>query len=74
MSILEPPTLPLPRYSGIYALCAKCRLYGAPRSRYVDQRPLLAKFDGASAAGIAPEYQERNCRNCDYTWAEDIAR
>lgn len=68
------PTLPLPPYSGVYALCVKCGRYGAPTSRYVDLRPRLAQLDAAPDSGIAPEYQKRSCRNCDYTWAEDIAR
>lgn len=68
------PTLPLPPYSGVYALCVKCGRYGAPTSRYVEQGLLLAKADAAAVTGIAPEYQERICRNCGYKWAEDIAR
>lgn len=73
MNEIDLPTLPLPAYSGMYTLCVKCGRIGAPASRYVDLRPMLAKANAADP-GIAPEYQERRCRNCDYTWAEDIAR
>lgn len=68
------PTLPLPPYSGIYTRCVKCGRIGAPTSRYVDQRPLLTKVGAVADAGLALEYQERSCRNCGFTWVEDVAR
>lgn len=67
---IEIPTLPLPAYTGANARCEKCHHYGAS-TRYVDQRPMLAEYQ-ASDLGIAPEYLARACRNCDYTWAEDL--
>lgn len=74
LSGAEFPEFPLPPYSGIFARCEKCGLTGRLSSRYIDLRPMLAKADFGPDSGIAPEYQERSCRNCDYTWAEDIAR
>lgn len=62
-------TNPLPPYSGAYPRCTKCGNEQAD-TKYCPAQVWHEVGTGRIIKEEAPEYLERTCTNCGYTWNE----